>query len=83
MDRIKGVVTGVAVGVLAFKLEAGRAKIEQEPNVNSGGSEVVDGLDLVGGSDRLNRLEFDDNHAFDEQIRCKVAHDGRFVDHAQ
>jgi hypothetical protein len=58
-----------------LKLEAARAEIDQQPNLNSGRSKVIDQLRLVRSRQRLAGLEFHEDSSFDKHISHKFPYD--------
>ncbi len=66
---------------LSFELEAGSPKIQKQPNINSGGREVVDGLHLGCGDEVLNSFEFEQNFLLDQDVDLKFADENAILMH--
>ena len=58
----------------ALEFESRVAEVDQEPNLDSRGVEVVDDLSFMLRGDGLDRLELDKHFLFDEEIGVEIAY---------
>ena len=59
--------------MLPSELELRCPEVQQQADLDSCRSEVVDELDFVRGSEGLHRLEFDDDASLHQQIGLELA----------
>ncbi|MEY2528426.1 MAG: hypothetical protein QOJ05_516 [Verrucomicrobiota bacterium] len=66
---------GNCSSVLALKLQAGRAEVQQQPDVPIRRSEVIHDLDFIGFCQRRDCLQFTNQKVVHHQIGYKVSDD--------
>ena len=58
----------------ALEFEARVSEVDQEPNLDTRGVEVIDDLSFVLRGDGLDRLELDQHSLFNEKVGVEVAY---------
>ena len=58
----------------AFVLEAGVAEVDEQPDLDAGGIQVVDDLRLMFRGSGFDRFQFNDDFVLDKNVGVKIPH---------